>query len=103
MQRLTRIFSLFTVFVFLFALGVSGLHSTYQKDTSCESTEMHFHKAENHCILCDFAEGFSAFIPFNQFNTELKEFRTLDCFVSYQIYPVTYRSYIQLRGPPHFF
>ena len=55
MQKVTKILSVFFLFLFLFPMAEKGAHAfKHQSDIHCDATDKHFHTLEHTCSLCDF-------------------------------------------------
>jgi hypothetical protein len=102
MQKLKNIFALFTLLVFLFPLVESEVHNfSHWSDFHCTvNNATHLHKAEHHCILCDFTTNFFAPPSFNHQGLALLNSSAINFFFSGDNYLLKQKDFSSLRAPP---
>jgi len=102
-QKLKKIFAVFSLLVFLFPLVETEIHDyAHADDFHCTAATQHLHKAEHHCSLCDFTSHFSAAPSFNDYHFRLSKITILHFFSSEDHYPIQSRDFLSPRAPPSF-
>ena len=102
MIKMKNILAFLCLFVFLFPLVESEIHSfAHMNDFHCtDNSYVHFHKADHHCILCDFTADFSTPPSSIRHISELKNLYVLNFFFSENNYLLQPKDFHSLRGPP---
>jgi hypothetical protein len=66
-QKLKKIFALFSLAVFLFPFVEKEIHNyDHQNDFHCTTSESHLHNPEHHCSLCDYTNDYNGSPSFHQ-------------------------------------
>lgn len=101
MQKLKKIFAIFSLVIFIFQFAEIGVHRyIHGNDFHCTATSHHFHTAEHHCSLCDFTYGFFSPPSFNDYHLELNKVAVLHFFFLENKYLIQNRDFLPLRAPP---
>jgi hypothetical protein len=100
-QKLKKLIAIFSLLVFLIPFAESEMHNfAHRNDSHCAATNLHFHKAEHHCSLCDFTGVFSGPPSFNEYCFQLNRLAVLQFFVPKKHYSLQGRDFQSLRAPP---
>lgn len=100
--QLKKYLAAFFLFLFLFPMITETGHwHIHQDDSCCTGNNMHFHAAEHHCAICDFAPFIADTPSTQQFFIAAPE--TPFSYITYYKAPhvLNYDAYsFSLRAPP---
>ena len=102
MLKLKNILAVFCLFAFLFPQVESVLHSyAHMDDFHCtDNSSMHFHKADHHCVICDFTNQLSESPSLPDYTLAAQAPSVVHFFFTQHLYFLQPKDFQSLRAPP---